>query len=125
MRVLVAWDGGREAARAVNDALPILERATAVKALLINPSDASNGHRREPGADIALHLARHGVKVTAARTVARDISVADAILAEISDYGADLLVMGAYGHSRAREFMLGGVTRQMLTTMPVPVLMSH
>jgi nucleotide-binding universal stress UspA family protein len=124
-RVLVAWDGGREAARAVNDALPILERAKAVKALLINPSDAGKGHRREPGADIALHLARHRVKVTAARTVARDIGVGDAILAEISDDGIDLLVMGAYGHSRAREFMLGGVTRQMLTTMPVPVLMSH
>lgn len=124
-RVLIAWDGGREAARAVNDALPLLERAKSVTVLLVNANLSDNGGRREPGADIALHLARHGVKVMATRTIARDISVADAILAELPDNGIDLVVMGAYGHSRAREFILGGVTRQMLTTMPVPVLMSH
>jgi len=124
-RVLVAWDGGREAARAVNDALPILERAHSVTVLSVNPDASSDGQRRDPGADIALHLARHGVKVTAARTIAQEISVGDAILADIADNGTDLLVMGAYGRSRLRELVLGGVTRHMFEHMTVPVLMSH
>jgi nucleotide-binding universal stress UspA family protein len=123
-RILVAWDAGREAARAVNDALPILERAHTVTVLSVNPDMAGNG-KREPGADISLHLARHGVKVAAARTIAREISVGDAILADIADNSIDLLVMGAYGHSRMREFVLGGVTRHLLEHMTVPVLMSH
>lgn len=123
-RVLVAWDGGREAARAVNDAMPLLERAHSVAVLSVNPEGTGNGDR-EPGADIALHLARHGVKVAAARTVARETSVGDVILAEIADSGIDLLVMGAYGHSRLREWALGGVTRHILAHMTVPVLMSH
>jgi nucleotide-binding universal stress UspA family protein len=124
-RALVAWDGGREATRAVNDALPILERARSVIVLSVNPDASDNGARREPGADISLHLARHGVRVTAARTIARDISVGDAILADIADNSIDLLVMGAYGHSRLRELVLGGVTRHLLQHMTVPVLMSH
>jgi nucleotide-binding universal stress UspA family protein len=124
-RVLVAWDGGREATRAAHDALPLLERAHSVTVLAVNPDFSADGDRREPGADISLHLARHGVKVTATRTIARDISVGDAILAEIADNGIDLLVMGAYGHSRLRELVLGGVTRDLLEHMTVPVLMSH
>lgn len=124
-RVLVAWNGSREAARAVNDALPILERAHSVTVLSVNPDVSSNGERRDSGADISLHLARHGVKVTAARTIAREISVGDAILADIADNGIDLVVMGAYGHSRLRELVLGGVTRHLLEHMTVPVFMSH
>jgi nucleotide-binding universal stress UspA family protein len=123
-RVLVAWDGGREAARAVNDAMPLLERAHSVAVLSVNPEDAGTGER-DPGADIALHLARHGVKVTAARTIARETAVGDVLLADIADNGIDLLVMGAYGHSRLREWALGGVTRHILAHMTVPVLMSH
>jgi nucleotide-binding universal stress UspA family protein len=123
-RVLVAWDGGREAARAVNDALPILERAHAVTVLSVNPDVTSDG-KRDAGADISLHLARHGVKVTAARTIARETSVGDVILADISDNSIDLLVMGAYGHSRLREWALGGVTRHILAHMTVPVFLSH
>jgi nucleotide-binding universal stress UspA family protein len=123
-RVMVAWDGGREAARAVNDALPILERAKSVTVLSVNPTSDGDG-RREPGADIALHLARHGVKVEAQRRITTEISAGDAILNEITDKGSDLLVMGAYGHSRLRELVLGGVTRQILASMTVPVLMSH
>jgi nucleotide-binding universal stress UspA family protein len=123
-RVMVAWDGGREAARAVNDALPILERAKSVTVLSVNPA-SEDGARREPGADISLHLARHGVKVEAQRRIATEISAGDAILSEIADKGSDLLVMGAYGHSRLRELVLGGVTRQVLGSMTVPVLMSH
>jgi len=124
-RVLIAWDGGREATRAVNDAMPILERAHSVTVLSVNPQISSDGGRRDPGADISLHLARHGVKVAAARTIAREISVGDALLADIADNSIDLLVMGAYGHSRLREFVLGGTTRELLQHMTAPVLMSH
>lgn len=123
-RVLVAWDGGREATRALNDAMPILERAHAVTVLAVNPDVSSEG-RRDAGADISLHLARHGVKVTAARTLARQTPVGDVILADIADNSIDLLVMGAYGHSRLREWVLGGVTRHILQHMTVPVFMSH
>jgi nucleotide-binding universal stress UspA family protein len=89
------------------------------------PRPTAAGHGAEPGADIALHLARHGVKVAVQHIEASDIAVADAILSRLADTGADLLVMGAYGHSRARELLLGGVTRQVLPQMTVPVLMSH
>jgi nucleotide-binding universal stress UspA family protein len=132
-RVLVAWDGGREATRAVNDALPILEKARSVSVLSVNPHISSDG-RRDPGADISLHLARHAVNVEAARTITQetsighfilDTSVSDVILAEIADNSIDLLVMGAYGHSRLREWVLGGITRNLLAHMTVPVLMSH
>lgn len=119
--VLIAWSGTREATRAVHDALPLLKRATKVSILSINPKDG----RHLPGADIAAHLARHGCKAEAARTVASDISVADVILSEASDLGVDLIVMGAYGHSRLREWALGGATRDVLNTMTVPVLFSH
>ena len=121
--MLVAWGGGREASWATHDALPILERSDSVTVLSINSDTSSNGDRRDPGADISLHLARHGVKTTAAWTVA--ISVGDAILADIADNGIDLLVMGAYGRSRLREVVLGGVMHHLLEHMTAPVLMSH
>jgi nucleotide-binding universal stress UspA family protein len=124
-QVLVAWDGSREAARAVNDALPILERATSVTVLSVNPPQTGDDTRRLAGADIALHLARHGVKAEVASRVISEISVGDALLNEIADKGIDLLVMGAYGHSRLRELVLGGATRQILGSMTVPVLISH
>ena len=122
-RALVAWDGGREAARAVNDAMPLLERAESVVVLVVNPHKGDHG--QEPGADIALHLARHGIKVEAQHLEAKDLSVADALLSRLADEDIDLLVMGAYGHSRLREWALGGVTRQIFAQMTVPVLMSH
>jgi nucleotide-binding universal stress UspA family protein len=124
-RVVVAWDGSREAARAVNDALPLLERAKAVSVVTINPRQEPFGHAEEPGADIGLHLARHDVKIEVERVVSRDIDIANTILSQIANGGADLLVMGAYGHSRLREYVLGGVTRTILAEMTVPVLMSH
>ena len=120
-RVLVAWNGSREAARAVHDALPILKRAR--KTIVLSVDAEPEGHL--PGADISAHLARHGVLVEAAQTVAKDIDVADAILGAVSDYSADLLVMGAWGHSRMRERVLGGVTRHVMKQMTVPVMMSH
>jgi nucleotide-binding universal stress UspA family protein len=119
--VLVAWNSTRESTRAVHDAMPILQKADKVIIYAINESSSDH----IPGADIAAHLASHGVNAEAHHTVARDISVGDALLAAVSDYGADLLVMGAYGHSRFRELTLGGATRTILETMTAPVMMSH
>jgi len=123
-RVLIAWKPGREATRAVHDALPFLRRAETVTVLVVDP-DEDRGHGEEPGADIARHLARHGVKVEVERTVSAEIAVADVILSRAADLGSDLIVMGAYGHSRLRELVLGGVTREILEHMTVPVLLSH
>lgn len=120
-RVLVAWNGSREAARALHDALPILEQADRVVVLVINPKAAG----RIPGADIAAHLARHGVRAEAAHTPSAGISVGDALLSRVADLGCDLIVMGAYGHSRMREFVMGGATSHILDHMTVPVLMAH
>ena len=124
-RVSVAWDASREAARAVNDALPILQRAQAVGVVTVNPREGPFGHGEQPGADIALHLARHGIKVEVQRVESRDVDVANTILSHIADRSSDLLVMGAYGHSRLRELVLGGVTRTILHDMTVPVFMAH
>lgn len=124
-KVVVAWDAGREAARAVNDAMPMLEAAGQVLVLIVNPRRGPNGHGAEPGADIATHLARHGIKVEVKVYTQRDLSVGDMLLARIADEGADLVVLGGYGHARMRELVLGGVTRDMLRTMTVPLLMSH
>ena len=121
--VLVGWNASREAVRAVNDALPLLRRAQKVTVLSVDPG----GHpdQRLPGADITLHLARHGVNAVAAQTRGADIAVGDVLLSCAADIGADLIVCGAYGHSRLRETILGGVTRHLLRHMTVPVLMSH
>ncbi|HYM31511.1 MAG TPA: universal stress protein [Candidatus Cybelea sp.] len=123
--VLVAWKSTREAARAVNDALPLLQQAGTVTVLAINPERGIGGDGEVPAADIAVHLARHGVKVTARHTLARDISEGEVLLNMAEDMGADLIVAGGYGHSRMRELAFGGVTRTLLTTMTVPVLLSH
>jgi nucleotide-binding universal stress UspA family protein len=124
-RVLVAWNATREAARAVNDALPLLVGAKQVTVLAINPQRGVRGHGDVPAADIALHLARHGLKAEAAHTVAKDISEGEALLSYAADIGADLIVAGAYGHSRARELVFGGVTRTLIAEMTAPVLLSH
>lgn len=120
-RVMVAWSGTRESTRAVHDALPILEKAEKVIVYSVNPPDSD----RIAAADICNHLAQHGVAAEAHHTVAPDLDVSDALLSGVADYGVDLLVMGAYGHSRVREFVLGGATREVLQHMTVPVLMSH
>ena len=124
-RVLVAWDASREAARAVADALPLLVAAQHVVTLSANPDSGAADHERIPGADIARHLARHGVRVEAQRVSAKDVAIADLLLNRITDEGIDLLVMGAYGHTRVREIWLGGVTRRLMQSMTVPVLISH
>jgi len=124
-RIMVAWDGGSHAARAVNDALPLLQAAQMVTVLTINPGKNREGHGDIPSADISLHLARHGVKVNGHSLAAGGLREEEMLLARAADDASDLIVMGAYGHSRLREFILGGVTRYMLENMTVPVLMSH
>lgn len=123
--VIVSWDASRLATRAVNDALPILRKAKKVYLLAINPKGGAEGHGDIPGADIGLHLARHGVKAEASSLHADDIDPGNALLSRAADLGADLIVMGAYGHARWRELALGGMTRHMLAHMTVPVFMSH
>lgn len=124
-RVLVAWNASREAARAVSDALPLLKRASHVDVVVFEPSRSRGAHGEEPGADIGLYLTRHGVKVTVSRVDAADIDVGNQLLSRAFDLSADLIVMGAWGHSRLRELVLGGVTRTLLESMTVPVLMAH
>jgi nucleotide-binding universal stress UspA family protein len=121
-RVLVCWDGGRTAARAVADAMPFLTRAKAVD-LVIVAEERKNDE--VTGVRMSEHLARHGAKVSVKRIAKGDLSVQDAILSYAADSSADFMVMGGYGHSRLREFILGGVTRSILNSMTVPVLMSH
>jgi nucleotide-binding universal stress UspA family protein len=122
-RISMCWDGSRTAARAVADALPFLKKSDAVEIVMVHSKE---GIRTEiAGTDIAQHLARHGVKVELTRLTVPDMDVAPAILSHIADWGSDLLVMGGYGHSRLREFILGGVTREIMRSMTVPTLMSH
>jgi nucleotide-binding universal stress UspA family protein len=122
-RTMVCWDGSRNAARAIGDALPFLTRAKSVEVITVAGEPAKSDEL--PGADIAHHLARHGLKVEFERQVVRDVDVASTILSRAADKGSDLIVMGGYGHSRLREFLLGGATRGILASMTVPILMSH
>ena len=124
-RVLIGWNATREATRAVNDAMPLLVAADVVTVLTIDAHEGPDGHGELPGADISLHLARHGVKATIERTVSAGIPAGEVLLSRAADLGADLLVIGAYGHSRVRELLLGGATRSILRSMTLPVLMSH
>ena len=121
-RVLACWDGGRTAAGAIADAMPFLERAKAVD-LVIVAEERKNDEIT--GVRMSEHLTRHGVAVSVKRIAKGDLAVQDVILSYAADSGADFMVMGGYGHSRLREFILGGVTRGILNSMTVPVLMSH
>ena len=123
-RVLVAWSGSRESVRAVNDSLPILRHAAKVFVLSVNlPKEEHDSDI--PGADISLHLSRHGVQTDSEMIMGADISIGDVLLSRAADKSVDLIVMGAYGHSRFRELVLGGATRELLEHMTVPVLFSH
>ncbi len=121
--ILVAWDGGREAARAIADALPFLRKARHVSVLSVARS--RNQGEELPDIDIAAYLARHKIKADVERNDNVSIDPAQWLLSRASDAGADLLVMGAYGHSRVSEIALGGVTRSIMQEMTLPVLMSH
>jgi nucleotide-binding universal stress UspA family protein len=122
-RVLCCWDGSRPSARAMGDALPILQKAGGVKVLTI--STGKFDERDITGAELATHLARHKLQVELVRIPAADIDVASAILSHAADTDASLIVMGGYGHSKLRELALGGATRGILQAMTVPTLMSH
>jgi nucleotide-binding universal stress UspA family protein len=122
--VVIAWKAGRESARAVFDALPILQAAEKVQILEIKQRGDAEG-TLAPDTSIAASLGRHGIKPAIRTSVATDISVGDEILSRLADMGADLLVMGAYGHSRMRELVFGGATRHIARHMTVPTLFSH
>jgi len=124
-RVMVAWNARREATRALTDAIPLLQRAKQVDVVTVNAEPQREGHGELPGADIALYLARHGVKANVLATQADGVNVGEWLLSRAADLRADMIVMGAYGHSRLRELVLGGATRTVLESMTVPVLMSH
>jgi nucleotide-binding universal stress UspA family protein len=124
-RALIGWDASREAARAVKDAMPLLAGAESVTVLTIDAEQSPTGHGEIPGADIALYLARHGVKAQVEPAASAGIGLGNTLLSRAADLEADLLVMGAYGHSRVRELLLGGTTRTVLMSMTLPVLMAH
>ena len=122
-RVMVCWDGSRAAARAIADAMPLLERAGLLEVVII--ANEPGKQDEIEGADMGQHLARHGLNVEVKRMNYGNLEVADALLSHAADFDADFIVMGGYGHSHLREFVLGGATRSILRSMTAPVLMSH
>lgn len=123
--ILVAWDSRMEAARAVQQALPLLRQARDVRVVLVDPVATQKSSGEDPGADIAAYLARHGAAVTVDVMASGGKTVADVLKQHAMDVGAGLVVMGAYSHSRLRERVFGGVTRSMLETTNVPLFLSH
>lgn len=129
-KAVIAWDGGKKAVRAVNDAIPLLQgrnnkQGSDAIVLVINPEARQGAHGDKPGQDIADHLARHGVNASVDRLKMPEAAPDTLVLNYLADSGADLLIMGAYGHSRLREKAFGGVTNTILHQMTTPVLMSE
>ena len=124
-KILVGWNASREARRAVADALPFLVAASSVTLLVVDSEQRARRHGEDPGADIALYLARHGAHVEVEQVLSQGAPVADIILSCAAEHGVDLIVIGAYSHARPVEMMFGGVTRTLLKEAPVPVLMSR
>lgn len=124
-KVLMGWNGSKEAARACFDALPLLSADSDIDIIWVDPQKQRTQAGNVPGAELATTLARHDLKITAEPMPTSDTDAGNALLTHAGDVGADLLVMGAYGHSRVREFIFGGATEHVLNNMTVPVLMSH
>lgn len=124
-RITIAWNGRREATRAVFDSLPLLKRAQEVNVVWINPESDQPSAGDLPAAEICATLARHGVKCLASQATAVSGDVGVELLRQASAFGSDTLVMGCYGHSRLREFILGGASQHVFEHMSMPVLMSH
>ena len=124
-RVMVAWDRKRESTRAVNDALPLLQQASLVELVAVTSKKPAPDRKFDRCADLATHLGYHGITAVTNNLIARDIDIANLLLSIITDGDIDMVVMGGYGHARLRETVLGGVTKDLLAQMPVPVLMSH
>lgn len=123
-RPLIAWDASMTATRAVTAALPLLAQAEQADLVVFNADDQPDAHGEQPGADLALYLARHGVKLNVINQTI-ELDTGNALLSLAADRGSDMIVMGGYGHTRFREIILGGATRTMLASMTVPVLMAH
>jgi len=123
-KIVVAWDASMTATRAIMNALPLLKRTSRTDIVIFNPTVHPETHGEQPGADIALYLSRHGINVN---VICRDTRVneGEALLSYCADETMDLIVMGGYGHTRFREMVLGGATREILLSMTVPVLMTH
>lgn len=124
-RVVVAWDSRIEASNAVSRSLDLLKGTADVRLALVDPLEGESRQGAEPGADIAAYLTRHGVKVTVDRLPSQGRTVAAVLQQHAADTAAELLVMGAYGHSRLRERIFGGVTRSMIDEPPLPILMAR
>lgn len=123
--VMLAWDSRAQSARAAREALELMRRANSVHVTMVDPVAALRASGAEPGADIAAYLARHGINVTVDTLPGAGRTVAQVLQQHATDVGADVIVMGAYGHSRLREFIFGGVTRSMLDEARTPVLMAR
>ena len=121
--IIVAWNASGEATRAVTDAIPLLKRAENVHIMAVDSGDGE--HERLPCTDIVNYLAQHGVNVDLHRSPGGQIDIGKELISRAADISADLIVMGGYGHSRLREWVLGGATRTILESMTIPVLMSH
>lgn len=124
-KIVIAWNASPQASRAVAAAMPLLQRADEVRVAVFDAGKSDAEHGEVPGADLALHLARHGVKAIVTEQGSPNGDVGSGILSRAADFGSDLIVMGAYSHSRARERILGGATRTLLASMTVPVLTAH
>lgn len=122
---VVAWQAKREATRALHDALPLLQQAGSVDLLMIDPDARETEHGDQPGVDVAAHLARHGMNVNVVVRPALRETVATVLLRHAAESRAQLLVAGGYGHSRLREWALGGTTRELLQQISLPILFSH
>ena len=122
---LITWNGSRESSRAIHDALPLLKLGDKALLVVSDPSKTSFSKVDMPGTLMASHLARHDIEVELKLSYSDDIKTSENLLSLACDEGADMIVMGAYGHSRFRELVLGGMTREILSSMTVPVFMSH
>lgn len=124
-RAMVAWAPTREATRALHDALPLLEEGADIDVVAVDPDRGDYGHGDWPGADIGAHLARHGFRVESTTLPRQDQTVAEVLLRHATERGAQLLVAGGFGHTRFREWILGGATGGLLDATQVPILFSH
>jgi nucleotide-binding universal stress UspA family protein len=122
--VLIAWDSGREATRAIADALPLLQATETINIVAFDGAEMVQGNAADD-ADLRQWLLRHGVVAAFRHQPAADLEIGEQLLSLAADLGSDLIVMGAYGHSRTREMVMGGMTRTLLRSMTVPVLFSH
>jgi len=124
-KIIIGWDGSRTATRAIHDALPILKTAKKTTVMCVKKNSNEILDDQPPGQNIAVHLSRHGVNAKAQHIISSEIKPATMLLNLAAEEGADMMVIGAYGHARIKELVMGGVTMHLLESMPLPVLFSH